>query len=116
MIATSHRLHGLKARSSGLLRHLWQRGGRLSRPPLEPCHCDVPPLRDAEIARGRTGGLVGRAGFDVPGLNGRTGHYSARWIGNGSGDSAAVALSNQHPCREKTIDPEQYRAHMRFPF
>ena len=50
MIATSHRLRGLKDRSSSLLRHLWQRGGRLSRPLLEPCHCDVPPLRDAEIA------------------------------------------------------------------
>jgi serine phosphatase RsbU (regulator of sigma subunit) len=49
IIATSHRPRGLKARSGGLLRRLW-RSGRLSGPLLEPCHCDVPPLRDAEIA------------------------------------------------------------------
>jgi serine phosphatase RsbU (regulator of sigma subunit) len=50
MITTNHRLRRLKARSSGLLRHLWEHGETFSRPLLEPCHCDVPPLRDAELA------------------------------------------------------------------
>ena len=50
MITKKHRLRALKARSTGLLRNFWEHGGRFSRAPLEPFHCDVPSLCNAEIA------------------------------------------------------------------
>ena len=50
MASSRVRFPRFSARSNGLLRALWKRDSKSSNPVLDPLHCDVPVLRDAEMA------------------------------------------------------------------
>ena len=50
MASSRVRFPRFSARSAGLLRALWKRNSKSSNPVLDPLHCDVPVLRDAEMA------------------------------------------------------------------
>ena len=50
MASSRVRFPRFSARSTGLLRALWKRSRKSSNPVSDPLHCDVPVLRDAEMA------------------------------------------------------------------